>query len=65
MCHLIASVDMGSFCAKGTMPILRQQRDWVGEVRQMVIFSDVQLFSTNYADVRWEGGSKKSKKVLT
>ena len=44
MCHLIASVDMGSFCAKGTIPILRQQRDWVGGVKQMVIFADVQYY---------------------
>ena len=26
----------------GTIPLLRQQRDWVGGVRKMAIFADVQ-----------------------
>ena len=33
----------------GTIFILRQQRDWVGGVRKMAIFADVQL--NIYADV--------------
>ena len=28
----------------GTIPILRQQRDWVGEVRKMAISADVQYY---------------------
>ena len=28
----------------GTIPILRQQRDWVGGVRKMTIFADVQYY---------------------
>ena len=42
----------------GTIPILRQQRDWVGGVRKMAIFADVHV-STIYADV---GGSEKVQK---
>ena len=38
----------------GTIPILRQQRDWVGGVRKSVIF----------ADVGWVG-HKKYKNVMT
>ena len=30
---------------KGTIPILRQQRNWVGGVRKMTIFADVQCYS--------------------
>ena len=29
---------------KGTTPILRQQRDWVGGVIRMVFFADVQCY---------------------
>ena len=28
----------------GTIPILRQQRDWVGGVRKVAIFADVQYY---------------------
>ena len=44
-----------------TIPILRQQRDWVGGVRKMENFADVQY--SIYADVGWVG-HKKSKNVL-
>ena len=43
------------------VPILYQQRDWVGGVRKLVIFADVSAIS---ADVGWVG-QKKSKNVLT
>ena len=29
---------------QGTIPILRKQRDWVGGVRKMEIFADVQYY---------------------
>ena len=45
----------------GTIPILRQQRDWVGWVRKMAILL---RFSTIYADVGWMGGwVRKSPKM--
>ena len=28
----------------GTIPILRQQRDWVGGIRKLTIFADVQYY---------------------
>ena len=31
-------------CNLGTIPMLRQQRDWVGGVRKMAIFADVQYY---------------------
>ena len=43
----------------GTIPILRQQRDWVGGVRKMAIFAEVQYY---YADVGWLGESEKVQK---
>ena len=36
----------------GTIPILRQQSDWLGWVRKMA----------NFADVGWLGGSEKVQK---
>ena len=30
--------------ALGTIPILRQKKDWVGGVRKMAIFADVQYY---------------------
>ena len=35
---------LGYLCGdgQGTIPILRQQRNWVGGVRKMIIFADVQ-----------------------
>ena len=36
----------------GTIPILRQQSDWLGEVRKMA----------NFTDVGWLGGSEKVQK---
>ena len=45
----------------GTIPILRQQRDWVGGVRKMAILL---TFSTICSDVGWVG-HKKTKNVLT
>ena len=47
----------------GTIPILRQQRDFVSGVRKMAIFADVQ-YSIN-ADIGRLGGSKKVKIMLT
>ena len=41
----------------GTIPILRQQRDWVAGVRKKWQF--LLTYSTIYADVRWVGGSEK------
>ena len=41
-----------------TIPILRQQSDWMGWVRKMAIFSDVQY----YLYWRRVGGSEKVKK---
>ena len=50
------SLILGSFTfykdTQGTIPILRQQKDWVGGVRKMVIF----------ADVGWVGLSEKVRK---
>ena len=45
----------------GTIPILRQQRDWVVGVRKMEILL---TFSTICSDVGWLG-QKKAKNVLT
>ena len=32
------------FAHLGTIPILCQQRDWVGGVRKMAIFADIQYY---------------------
>ena len=45
----------------GTIPILRQQRNWVGGIRKMTFLL---IFSTFYTDVGWVG-KKKSKNLLT
>ena len=45
------------FSALGTIPILRQQRDWVGEVENMLIFSTI------YADAGVSGWVRKVKKI--
>ena len=47
------------FSALGTIPILRQQRDWVGGVRKMVIFADFSF----YADLVCVGGSENVKQI--
>ena len=39
--HYVSKIDNPS----GTIPILRQQRDWVSGVRKMAIFADVQYYS--------------------
>ena len=41
---------------QGTIPILRQQRDWVGGVEK---WQFLLTFSTIYADVGWVIGSEK------
>ena len=43
----------------GTIPILRQQRDWVGGIRKMAIFADFQYYSRD-----WVGGSEKVQKYV-
>ena len=45
----------------GTIPILRQERDWVGGVRKMAIFADVQYYLFN---VGWVDGSEKYSDVI-
>ena len=47
--------------SKGTIPILRQQRGWVGSKKGQFLLT----FSTIYANVGWVGGSKNSKSALT
>ena len=48
----------------GTIPILRQQKDWVGGFLKMVIFSDVQYCI--YADVvdGWVGKGPNYAEVI-
>ena len=36
-------------CCQGTIPILRQQKDWVGEGKKMTVFADIQYCV--YADI--------------
>ena len=46
----------------GTIPKLHQQRDWVGGVRKMAIFADVQYFLCQCrVGQKWQ---KKSNNVL-
>ena len=35
---------VGGGFSLGTIPILRQQKDWVGGVKKMVIFADIQYY---------------------
>ena len=50
------------FCTcKGTVPILRQQRDWVGGVRKMSIFADFQYYLC-WCTLRRVDGSEKVQK---
>ena len=43
-----------------TIPILRQQMDWVGVVRKIAFFADVHYYI--YANVGWMGGLEKDQK---
>ena len=49
------------FSPLGTIPILRQQKDWVGGSRKWPVFL---TFSTVFMLIRWVG-SKKAKNMLT
>ena len=55
-----SATELGYLCGdgQGTIPILRQQRDCVGEVRKMIIFADVQYYSLQSK----VGGSEKVQK---
>ena len=52
---LLVSIKLLEIIRLGTIPILRQQRDWVVGVRKMTIFADVQYYFIN--------AMKKSKTV--
>ena len=41
---LLVSIKLLEIIRLGTIPILRQQRDWVVGVRKMTIFTDVQYY---------------------
>ena len=47
-CYIITLLGLAfanaSKFALGTIPILRQKRDWVGGVKKMAIFADVQYY---------------------
>ena len=56
----VRKTTINSNCSRGTIPILRQQRNWVGGVRKMAIFAYLQY----HLCWRWVG-QKKIKNVLT
>ena len=43
-CHVLSLQFTTYTLILGTIPILRQQRDWVGGVRKMAYFADVQSY---------------------
>ena len=45
------TLPMNRELAQGTVPILRQQRDWVGGVKKLTIFDDNQYQSLLYGRV--------------
>ena len=58
--HYVSKIDNPI----GTIPILRQQRGWVGGVRKMAISADVHYYLSSLRVSGWVG-LKKSKNVLT
>ena len=49
---------------QGTIPILCQQRDWVGGVKKMTILLTISTIYTDVSNVVVLGRSEKVKKVL-